>query len=188
MTVNWEDPIWKSECNLKGYIKKNGNPRINLNDKSKENLLELAKKTEKALALIEIEKEELCSNCCSNIDNCTCYRCKKCYSTNCDCENDDKVVLIIYKTIYYIDNTEEDEINAKINILKYKIKIKMFILGVKNNDFILRNIKELIELIIIEKFKIKKPKHVVDDILQCLNDETIFKQLIILKHISDCLF
>lgn len=189
MTIDWDNPIWKNDVNLKNYIKTNGNSSVNLNGLTIDELLSLAKSTEKALALIDIEEEEICARCEYAIDDCICYRCRKCYSSCCNCPKEDSVQLVVTKTFYFIDD-DDDKATAdvEINILKYKLKIKLFILSLKNNDFLLNDVTQLLKLILKHKFSIDFNKNVsftIPQLFSCLSSETLHKQMTALKYILD---
>jgi len=186
MTIDWESNTWNDDNNIKNYIKKNGNADVNLSKFSHDDLMQLAKNTEKALALDE--GDDIPCHLCENLfEGCNCYRCPECYSTLCDCVRRDEIKFIVNKTFYFVDYSEKEETDMKINILKYKLKIKMFLLSIKNNQFILRNVNDLIKLIINERFNITKNKDDID-LFTSLNKQSRLKQVTVLKYIIDTIF
>ena len=82
--IDWNNNVWKHDTNLKIYIRQYGNPNSQLNGLNTQELIYLAKCTEKARVLIDTGKAE-CSLCQNIVDNCECFRCNECFSTICEC-------------------------------------------------------------------------------------------------------
>ena len=85
--IDWNHIAWKSDENIKSYIRKFGNQNTDLSSMDHEQLLHLAKCTEKACA-ITYEENSQCSQCSEIIDKCHCNRCDDCYcvQNECKCE------------------------------------------------------------------------------------------------------
>lgn len=175
--INWDEDVWKHDINLKSYIRKHGNGSVNLNQYNHEQLLKLAKNTERANVLNDIE-QQICMYCVTNIDNCTCERCDYCYNTKYECECDDnskksiksdtqkqepieiienaepskKTIIINYNNNVDSAKKMNDLANIDIEILSKKIRLKLFILEKSNkfkNQNLNNDIKSLIILIVV---------------------------------------
>ncbi len=177
--IDWDNSVWEDSNNLKLYIHEYGNPGVNLNAITDEDLMNLAKATEKGRVMLDI-MDERCIKCGNEFKECFCIRCDLCYATQCDCPILKKIIFV--KTFVFVP------INIDITLMQLKIKLKVFVSNVMKNycKGIQDDILELI-MMIGSKWEINPEIRT----LKCLFDKTIEKPKIqqvlalrdILKHL-----
>jgi len=135
--INWNDNIWKSDDNIKLYIRKYGNPPSNLNTLTHDELLLFAQKTEKVVVLNSID-QKTCDHCNGILDQCICPRCDKCYESIFDCMCD-----------HELPKESTKGISKEIELASLKLGLKLFLVKhINPNPQILRyDFMELIRLI-----------------------------------------
>ena len=183
--IDWTDSTWCHEYNLKNYIKRYGNHKTNLGNKTYDELLQLAKNTEKALVLIK-EDEHECRLCKKKIDDCCCYRCDECYKTYCKCRKKDQVQLVLFKT--FVFSEKDERIDDKIQVLSTKMKLKRLFLEIQTSnvssiDRLKEDLITLLEHIICIKYRLISNKTLIG-MLQAVNEQSLDMQLIIYSEIK----
>lgn len=115
--IDWDNTTWKNNDNIKSYIRKFGNPDTNLSEMTHDELLHLAKCTEKACAITN-EENQPCSQCNEIIAECHCVRCDNCYCVQIECKCNNQYANGHYVHQYANDNrnvNNDEECNRNAN-------------------------------------------------------------------------
>ena len=104
--IDWDNAAWKSIDNLKNYIRKYGNSAVSLNEMNQEELLHLARCTEKAQILIN-EGNSQCLQCHKIVDCCECDRCNQCYCVPMECKCPPQKMILTKKLVFLKSNSKK---------------------------------------------------------------------------------
>ncbi len=176
--IDWNTDTWKSDANLKAYIRKFGNIE-SMKDMDHHDLLDFAKKTEKARILIDTEME-ICEKCQKTLNDCGCERCKICFLVECVCSQEKKIII----DKFFITIPKEID----IAILQKKIQIKLCFIKISkiyNNKKLSNDIKNFV--IMIAEIYCKIKSNDIIDLFEKIDKSPKIDQLYILSTISQYL-